>query len=349
MNWDVSKINQSGIDRMDIRNLEFGMLFTDHMIECDFKDGKWGDAHIKPVEELTLHPATHVFHYGQAVFEGLKAYRLDEGKLNAFRLTDNLERLNRSLERMAMPKIDVSSIRDLMIHWLDMERNWVPGRDYGTLYIRPFVISTSHMLRAVPSKEYKFMVIAGPVGFYYDKPIRVKLERKFARSSRGGVGYAKAAGNYGAAFMPSQQAKAEGFDQLIWTDRSDDAHLEELGSANLFMLIDGEFYTPALHDSILAGITRDSVVRIIRDLGYKFNEEMISTAFLETALKEGRVQSMFATGTAAAVTFIKDVDIDGAVHHIPGTEHESVLAVKNRLFAIRFTDVDDPYGWNEIV
>ena len=193
------------------------------------------------------------------------------------------------------------------------------------------------------------MLIAGPVGFYYNHPIRVKVESKYSRASQGGVGYAKAAGNYGAAFMPSQQAKHEGFDQLLWTDRSEDPHIEELGSANVFFLIDGEFYTPELHDSILAGITRDSIIRIVSDMGLKCNEQPISLSFLKEALEQGRVQSMFATGTAAAITFIRDVDIAGQVYHVHGTEHEAVLEVKKKLFAIRFEEVEDPYGWNLVI
>lgn len=330
---------------MDLTNLEFGMLFTDHMIECDYKDGKWGKFQIKPVEALSLHPATHVFHYGQAVFEGLKAYKTEKG-INLFRVKDNLARLNTSLERMAMPQIDEQKVLDAMLHWLEMDKEWVPGKEYGSLYIRPFVISTSSMLRAVPSKEYKFILIAGPVGFYYSEPIKVKLERKYARASEGGVGYAKAAGNYGAAFMPTNLGKEEGFDQLIWTDRSEDANIEELGSANLFMVIDGVFYTPELHDSILAGITRKSIVQIIRDLGYTCIEDKIPTEMLEDALEQDMVDCMFASGTAAAITYINEVQIDGNNYQLDSPSYEAVKKIKERLFAIRYNEVEDPYGWN---
>lgn len=346
---EVRRAEHSAIDKVDFNNLTFGRVFTDHMISCDYEDGKWGDMVIKPLENLNVHPAMHVFHYGQAVFEGLKAYKTDTGDINLFRIQDNLKRLNRSANRMAIPAIDVNSTLEAIKQWMELDKAWVPNQQQGTLYLRPFLIATSPTLRAIPSLKYKFMLIASPVGFYYAEPIRVKVESRYARAAKGGVGYAKAAGNYGAAFMPTLEAKDDDFDQLVWTDPTDEHNLEELGSANIFIKSGDELITPELHDSILAGITRDTVLKVATDMGMEVIEKAIPKKELLKLLQDGKVDSLFATGTAAAITFIEEIDVDGDLFSLESHKDEKVLNIKKRMEDIKFNRVEDANGWNVII
>ena len=319
------------------------------MVVADFQKGQWGEMAIGPVEAFQMHPATHVFHYGQAVFEGFKAYRLQDGSLNLFRIKDNISRLNQSARRLAIPQLDVDKVYEAIVQWMDMERKWVPAETQGSLYIRPFIIATSKTLRAVPSDQYRFCVIASPVGFYYPRPIKVRVETQYSRAAKGGVGFAKAAGNYAAAFMPSKLAKEEGFDQLVWTDQSEFHHLEELGSANLFLIADNVVYTPAKRDSILAGITRDSVIQLLRDKGMSVEEFSIPLDFLRQKLEEGRMQSIFATGTAAAITYINDIQIGDQSWQLASDENQLLMEIKKDLDDHKFARTADPYNWNCII
>ncbi len=345
----VNKSHHSTIENIDFDQLVFGHAFTDHMLSCDFHDGRWGDIEIGPLKMLEMHPASHVFHYGQAIFEGLKAYRTDDGGLNIFRLKDNIRRLNLSAERMAIPPVDADKVYEALLQWMTLDKDWVPGQHQGSLYIRPFIIATSPTLRAVPSRTYKFMLIASPVGFYYDHPIKVKVETKYSRAAEGGVGFAKAAGNYAAAFMPTMQAKKEGFEQLIWTDRSKHQYLEELGSANLFFVCNGDVYTPVLHDSILAGITRDSVIQLLRSQGVKVHEEKISKDEFRTKLENGNIDCLFATGTAAAITYINEVSVDQENFYLRSDENLMLRELKSSLEDYKFGRSEDSFKWNVLL
>ena len=345
---EILRCSESGRSKVDFDQLEFGKTFTDHMVEATFEHGQWGEMKIKPLEPLVMHPGSHVLHYGQAIFEGLKAYRTQGDEVNLFRVRDNISRLNRSAARMAMPELNEGKVLEAITAWMELERDWVPGADQGTLYLRPFVISTSTTLRAMPSDQYKFMLIGSPVGFYYDEPIRVKVESHFRRAAQGGVGFAKAAGNYAAAFMPAQKARDEGFDQLIWTDNSSHQHLEELGSANVFILADGVLYTPQLHDSILAGITRDSVLKLAEHLGIKAYERSLSLDFLREQLRIGKVEAVFATGTAASITFIKEIQLDDTLYEVP-VDASDVKRIDELMSGIKYGRTEDPFQWNYLV
>lgn len=343
------RVEHSAIGDVDFDNLVFGRTFTDHMIECDYADGEWGEFVIKPLENLSVHPALHVFHYGQAVFEGLKAYKTDGGKVNLFRVKDNLKRLNVSAARMAIPEIDESKTLEVIKRWMEIDKQWVPSQAQGTLYLRPFLIATSPTLRAIPSLKYKFILIASPVGFYYTEPIRVKVESKYTRATKGGVGYAKAAGNYGAAFMPTLLAKDDDFDQLVWTDQSDEHFLEELGSANLFFKSGNTLVTPALHDSILAGITRNTVITLAKEAGLNVEERAIPKNELHQMLQEGKIDALFATGTAAAITFIEEIDVDGDLYSLESHLDETVLKIKKHMEDVKFDRVEDSHQWNVVL
>ena len=332
----INQIKDSNLKNVDFNQLDFGKTFSDYMMVMDHDGHSWSEYSIEPLKALNFHPAMSVFHYGQAVFEGLKAYKLDSGKVNIFRLHDNLNRFNNSTERLLMPQIDIPQALDAIKKFVELQREWVPNRSQGSLYVRPFMISTDNTLRAVPSKGYKFVVIACPVGFYYSVPLRVMINKQFRRAATGGIGYAKAAGNYAASFYPSNQAKELGFDQVLWTDITDDFKLEELGSANFFYVKKGVLYTPKMRDSILNGITRDTVIALSRESGMEVYEEAISADRIKSELDAGEVDCLFATGTAAAVTYINELMIDDQLFKVNSDTYAPIVQIKQDLDDCKF-------------
>ena len=345
----VIERTESEVKAVDFNNLEFGQVFADYMLVSDFEDGKWSEMSIEPLKPLSFHPATSVFHYGQAIFEGLKAYKCSEGRVNLFRLKDNLTRLNKSAVRMQIPQLDKDEVEEGIKKLVSMQKDWIPTREQGTMYLRPFVISTDSTLRALPSRSYKFMVIACPVGFYYDKPLNISLEKVHSRAANGGVGYAKAAGNYAASFYPAQKARNLGFDQILWTDISNNYTLEELGSANFFYVKNGEVYTPALNDSILKGITRETIITLATQAGLKVNEKEITAEEFESDLKSGVVDCMFATGTAAAITYVNRITIDSSEYQVGSDAYNPVRNLKISLDDSKYLISDANPQWNIIV
>lgn len=332
----INHVSDSNIKNVDFNQLDFGKTFSDYMMAMDYDGHFWSEYTIEPLKSLSFHPAMSVFHYGQAVFEGLKAFKLENGDVNIFRLHDNIDRFNKSAERLLMPQIDKQQAIEAIKKFVELQREWVPSRSQGSLYVRPFMISTDNTLRAVPSKGYKFVVIACPVGFYYSVPLRVMINKEYRRAATGGIGYAKAAGNYAASFFPSNQAKELGFDQVLWTDITDDFKLEELGSANFFYVKNGVLYTPKMRDSILNGITRNTVITLARESGMKVYEESISADRLKTELAAGDVDCLFATGTAAAVTYINELQIDDQLFKVNSDEYKPVLQLKQDLDDCKF-------------
>ena len=346
---DITKVEQSNIGKYDFNNLEFGKIFTDYMLVSEYDGVTWNSFSIEPLKPLVMHPAASALHYGQTVFEGLKAYKNDKGEVNIFRLKDNLNRLNKSAERMGMAEIDVDAGLEAIKSFVALEKDWIPNRDQGSLYIRPFIIATDNTLRAKPSKTYKFMVIACPVGFYYNTALNIVLGREYSRAAAGGVGFAKAGGNYAASFYPSQIAKSLGYDQILWTDINNEFTLEELGSANFFYVRDNELITPQLKDSILAGITRNTVITIAKNKGLVVHEKLIKASDFEQDLKEGRVNCMFATGTAASMTFVNQVTIDDARYQVESNTYKPMLEIKSEIDQIKFLDKGNDYDWNILV
>jgi len=345
----INSIEQSQLENIDFNKLDFGRIFTDHMLVCDFDGEKWGDYSIEPLKPISMHPATSVLHYGQAIFEGLKGYRCDNDKINIFRLRDNLERMNISAERMQMPRFEVDGAYKAIEEFVRIEKKWVPTAEQGSLYIRPFMIATDHTLKALSSRAFRFMVIACPVGFYYNTPLSIYVEKKHRRAAAGGVGYAKAAGNYAASFYPTEKAKVAGFDQILWTDITNNFSLEELGSANFFFVKNDEIYTPALQDSILKGITRNTLIQIARAKRIIVHEVKISADEFVQYLEAGLVQCMFATGTAAAVTYVNGVTIDDVKFEVSSHDFKMINQLTEELNAHKFLKVEDKQGWNVVV
>jgi branched-chain amino acid aminotransferase len=346
---NVTPVSKSKISDVDFDSLEFGKTFTDYMLVMDYDGVSWSEPSIEPLKPLEMHPATSVLHYGQAIFEGLKAYKNEKGEANIFRLRDNLSRLNKSAVRMMMPQIDAEAMVGHLSKFVSMQKEWIPREDQGSMYIRPFMISSDSTLRAIASKGYKFMAIACPVGFYYNKSLSILLEKNYRRAAKGGVGYAKAAGNYAASFYPSEEAKNLGYDQVLWTDITNEFALEELGSANFFYVMNDVLYTPAMHDSILKGITRDTVLQLAESVGLTACEEFITAERFENDLKSGNVKCMFATGTAASITYIQKVTIDVNMYEVNSADFPKVKAISESLDAHKFLKNTGKPEWNVVV
>jgi branched-chain amino acid aminotransferase len=348
--FKVEKIEKSQIESVDFDNLGFGTHVTDHMFMAEYKMGVWQAASIVPFQNFVLAPTTLALHYGQTVFEGLKAFRRLDGRISIFRIDKHFQRFNRSLERLCMPQVSFGLFSEAIKQLVATDSAWVPGGEGSSLYIRPFMFATEERFGVKVSEEYKFVVFAGPVGPYYSSPLRVKIEDKFIRAAKGGTGYAKCGGNYGAAFYPAHQAKLQGFDQVIWTDGSSDLYIEESGTMNVIFVIDGVVTTPPLSDTILDGITRDSFLSLAIDLGYQVKERRISALELIEAHSKGTLQEAFGVGTAAVTAAIKTIHILGKDYNIPESNSNSFSQkAKKNLLEIRKGAILDKYNWNTIV
>ena len=341
----ITKINNSKIDKVDFNNLEFGKIFSDHMVVCVFKDGKWNNAEIKEYQPLNLNPATHVLHYGQAVFEGMKAYSTKNGETLLFRPLENIRRLNQSAKRLCMPEIDESVFMDCLTNLINLDKNWIPKKENQSLYIRPFMIATSEFIRATPADEYTFCIITSPAGKYYAGDSNLKIEEKFARSSQGGVGFAKAAGNYAAAFAPTKEAQKNGFTQVVWTDAKEHKYIEESGTMNIMFLIDDVIITPKLSDSILGGITRDSILEIARNKGIKVEERKISIIEILEAYDNNKISEVFGVGTAVTVNPINSITYRDKVMNFQYSSESICLKLKSYLLDIQYGIVKDENNW----
>lgn len=347
----VERIKSSRIGEVDFNNLEFGVHLADHMLVSEYANGEWKSPRVTPFGEIRVTPAMLSLHYGQAVFEGMKAFRTNNGDINIFRPQKHLERLNRSLDRMCMPAIPEDIFLSGLQALIEVDQAWVPRTEGSTLYIRPLVFATESRLGVKVSDTYKFIIMTSPVGPYQSKPYRLKVENQFVRTAEGGTGFAKCAGNYGGAFYPTQIARREGFDQILWTDHKEHKYIDEVGMMNVMFVIGGKLITPKLTSAILEGVTRDSILTLIRDMGLcPIEERRISMDEIKEAFKKGTLTEAFGTGTAAVVAPIAVIHIDGKDYEIPQAGPTSVqLVVKEKLNKMRLGVEPDPYGWNYIV
>lgn len=344
---DIQRVAQSKAHEVDITKLEFGRQPTDHMFLSEFKQGQWHNPRIVPFGPLPLTPFTLALHYGQTVFEGMKAYRRADGTLCIFRIDKHIERINRSLERMCMATIDPALFYEAVVRFVQTEAEWVPRDPESALYLRPFVIATEERIRVKISEDYLFSIVASPVGPYYGKPLNVKVETYYVRAAEGGVGYAKCGGNYAAAFHPTREAQQEGFDQVIWTDSRYNRYIEESGTMNLLFVIGNTIVTPPLSTSILDGITRDSILTLADGLGYEVEERKISVDELELRLQDGSLREAFGTGTAAVVAPIATINVREQTYSLPVVNNpESCAAtVRQALHDIRMGTAPDVHNW----
>ena len=346
----VTKTSNSKLGEVNWKKAEFGKFVSDHMFTCTYKNGEWQEPEITPFQEIPLSPTTLALHYGQSVFEGMKAFRMEDGRVNIFRLDRHHRRLNRSLSRMCMPQIPYELFSAALLQLVALDNEWVPGGQDVALYLRPFVFASEARMGVKVSEEYKFIIVTGPVPSLYQKPVRVKVEREYIRAAKGGTGFAKCSGNYGAAFFPTQKAKEEGFDQVLWTDAYEHEYIEESGTMNLMFVIDGKLVTPPLSDSILDGVTRDSLLQIADMLGIVTEERQVSIKELLKAFENKQITEAFGAGTAAVVAPISTIGIDDELFELPPYSEQSIMfRLKNELEGIRTGKIKETNGWNFVV
>jgi len=330
--------------------LEFGTIFTDHMFVMDYIEGKgWHDPKIIPYQNLSLDPAAIIFHYGQSVFEGLKAYVTPNGEVQLFRPEKNFQRLNHSNDRLCIPHIDEELALEALKQIITLEKDWIPTEEGTSLYIRPFIISTEPFLGVAPSKQYKFMIILSPVGAYYKEginPVKIAVESKYVRAVKGGTGEAKTGGNYAASLMAQELVSEGGFAQVLWLDGVEKKYIEEVGSMNVFFKLNGEIVTPALNGSILAGITRDSVIKLLKHWDLPVIERRISMQEIAEAAQNGDLEEAFGTGTAAVISPIGQLTWEGKDFIInEGKTGEIAKKLYDTLTGIQYGKVEDPFNW----
>lgn len=343
---DVERVSQSRLAQVDFKNLIFGKIYTDHMFVADYKDGEWKNLRVTPYGYMQVSPASPAIHYGQAIFEGLKAYRGPDGAALVFRPHDNWVRLNRSAERMALISVPEEIFMEGIRALIELDRSWIPDSAGSSLYIRPFLFSADEYIGIRPSEDFTFMIINSPTGPYYSSPPKVKIETHFTRAVEGGTGYAKAAGNYAGSTYPAKLAAAEGYQQLIWTDGKTHEYIEESGTMNVMFVINDVLVTPSLSDSILAGVTRDSVLKLARHQGVKVEERKISVKELVEGLKRGIVKEAFGTGTAATIAPIQSIGFEGIDYPLPSPGKAGLAArFFDELEGIKRGQLPDPFNW----
>lgn len=345
----IDKISNSRLPSTDFTALKFGQVLSDHMLVADYKDGQWGEAEIVPYADFSLSPALSAIHYGQSIFEGIKAYKFDDGRVSIFRPDQNHERFNKSAARLVMPEVPASIFLDGMQQLIDVDRDWVPALPGCSLYIRPFMFATEAALGVHPSDSYRFAIITGPVGVYYSKPLRLKVETHYSRAAEGGVGFAKSAGNYALSLYPTKLAQEEGFDQLMWTDAKEHKYIEEAGTANLLFRIGDTLITPH-SETILHGITRKTIVEIAQHWGLKVEQRKVEVKELIDGIKAGTVSEAFAAGTAVTISPISEIGYEGEIYTLPDPEtREFSNKALNFLNDLRYGRIQDEFGWNYIV
>ncbi len=344
----VTKTTNPRLPHFKIETLQFGKHFTDHMLMADYEDGEWKNVVIKPYVPFEVDPASAMLHYGQTIFEGIKAYKNTKDEVVIFRPDQNFIRFNVSADRMQMPAVPEWLFIGGMKQLIALEKGWIPSLPEHSLYIRPFIIATDPFLGVRPSLTYKFMIILGPSGPYFSAPMKIVIEEKYTRAAPGGVGYAKNGGNYGGSLYPVELAKKRGFDQILWTDAFEHKYVEEVGVMNVMFVIDGKVITPSLErGTVLKGVTRDSAIILLRDMGYVVEERNLSVDEIVEAHKKGLLQEVFGVGTAAVVSYIinltyKDYSMDFDLDKL-----KVAPALKQHLNDIRVGNVPDKHNWLE--
>lgn len=346
----ITKNSNSRLATTEFNGLQFGKIFTDHMFMADFEDGEWKDFQILPYGPIEMSPAISALHYGQAIFEGMKAYHLPNGEVSVFRANKNFERFNISADRMAMPTISEDIFMQGIAALIHIDKGWVPALENYSLYLRPFMFATEDSLGVRASTSYKFIVLASPSGPYYTKALKVKIETKYTRANNGGVGYAKTAGNYARSLYPFAEAQKEGFDQLIWTDANTHSFVEESGAANVMFVLDGKLITAAVGETILNGVTRDTIIALAKNKGIIVEERKVSVAEIIAGAKNGTLTEAFAVGTAATVTQIGEIGFEGELYKLSDPVTRTIsTSIAKELNDIRYGLTEDRFGWNWIV
>jgi branched-chain amino acid aminotransferase len=346
MNIKISKVERSKLHDVNMNNLPFGRYFSDHMLEADYENGEWKNIEIKPYQPLLLSPSLAAIHYGQSIFEGIKAHKNQQGEAFIFRPLDNFKRFNQSAERMQMPPVPEELFMEGMRKLVELDKNWIPSKEDHSLYIRPFMFSADELIGVRPSETFKFMIILSPTGPYYVAPMRIYVEEKYVRAVPGGIGFAKAAGNYGAAMLATAEAKKKGYDQVLWMDAYEHKYVQEIGTMNVFFIIGNTAITPDLtQGTILDGITRQSTITLLKELGLTVEERPLSIDDIIAAYKAGLLHEVFGTGTAATISLIKELRYKDYIMHFDVEKWKTGPKIKKWLAEIKEGRVEDKFNW----
>jgi len=344
--FNITRAETSKLNQMLMEDLPFGKYFTDHMLEVDYEDGEWKTVEIKPYQPLLLSPSVSALHYGQAIFEGIKAFRNQQGETVIFRPIENYKRFNISAERMEMPTVPEEIFMEGLRQLVNLDKNWIPQKEDHSLYIRPLMFSSDEMIGVRPGEKYKFIIMLSPTGPYYNAPMKICVEEKYTRAAPGGVGFAKNAGNYGAAMHATAEAKRKGFDQVLWTDAFEHKYVQECGTMNVFFIIGDTAYTPGLEEgTILAGVTRDSVMTLLKDIGLKVEERPLSVDEIADAYKAGDLYEAFGSGTAATISMIKELCYKDLAMKFNVDSWKIAPQIKQRMNDIKLGKSPDVYNW----
>ncbi|NBW03579.1 MAG: branched-chain amino acid aminotransferase [Cytophagia bacterium] len=346
MEIQIQPIGKSRIDEVDFNNLAFGRSFADHMLIAEYANGAWQSMTIQPYGPLSYQPAMMSIHYGQSIFEGMKGYRSAKGDVLVFRPQENLKRFNKSAVRMCMPEVPEEIFLGGLKKLLEIDQAWVPDKEGCSLYIRPFMFATDEYVGVSPSTTYKFIIFNCPVGSYYSKPLKVRVETEYIRAAKGGVGFAKNAGNYGSSLFATQKAMQAGYDQIIWTDAATHQYVEEAGTMNLMFMVGGSLVTAPTGDTILDGVTRKSVIQIAKDWGINVQERQLSVKELVSGILDGSVTEAFGAGTAAVIAPIQIIGFEGKDYQLPDKKESDFSSkVFTEINQIRLGEIEDTRGW----
>jgi branched-chain amino acid aminotransferase len=341
----VTQTTQSKLDSIDFKNLGFGSVFSDHMLVCDYKNGAWGTPEIIPFEPISLMPSAKIFHYGQSIFEGMKAYKDSDKKTWLFRPDENFKRFNISAKRLSIPELPEAIFMEGLKALLKVDDQWIPTQEGSSLYIRPIIFATGEGFHASPADAYKFIICTAPSGAYFAGKVKVLIEQNYSRSANGGVGFAKAGGNYAGQFYPTQLAIDKGFQQVIWTDDNTHEYIEEAGAMNIFVRINDTLITGPTSDRILDGITRKSILDIAKDEGIKVEVRKFTVSEIVEASKNGSLKEMFGAGTAAVISPIATFGFKDTDYDLPELENPVATRLKQRIVAIQTNKAEDIFDW----
>ncbi|ASV29141.1 branched-chain amino acid aminotransferase [Maribacter cobaltidurans] len=349
VNISVERAKTSKINQVDFDNLKFGSVYTDHMLVCDYKNGVWEAPKIMPYQQIMLDPSAKVFHYGQSIFEGMKAYKDDNGSIFLFRPLDNHKRLNISAKRLSIPELPEEYFMEGLTTLLELDSDFIPTKEGSSLYIRPFMFASGNGFHASPADEYKFIIACAPSGSYFSGKVKVLIEQTYSRSANGGVGFAKAGGNYAGQFYPTQLAIEKGYNQVIWTDDTEHEYIEEAGAMNIFIRINDTLITGPTSDRILDGITRKSILEIAKDNSIPTEVRKITVTEVVNAAKDGSLKEMFGAGTAAVISPISAFGYKDKDYDLPELENSYASKLKKLITDIQYNKSEDKYGWRFMV
>jgi branched-chain amino acid aminotransferase len=346
MDINITRVENSKLNDLNLENIPFGKYFSDHMLEADYENGEWKNVEIKPYQPLIIEPSLAALHYGQSIFEGIKAYKDADGEAYIFRPHDNFVRFNISAERLCMPNIPEEIFMDGLKQLIEIDKNWIPFRENHSLYIRPLMFATDNLLGVRPSDTYKFMIMLSPSGPYYTTPMKIYVEEKYSRSVKGGVGFSKNAGNYANSMIAAKEAKEKGYDQVLWTDAVEHKWLQEVGMMNVMFVIDGIGVTPELSEgTILNGVTRNSIITMMREMGIEVQERRLSIDEVVEAYNKGILQEVFGCGTAATIAPIAELGYGDFKMPFNISNFKIATELRKQFDDIRYSRVEDTHGW----